>query len=528
LKTIKDLFIPFIILTLAGAFGIYFRPLMIIDETRYIGVAWEMWDSGNFLVPHLNGVPYDHKFPLLFWLIHLTWAIFGVNSVTPRVIPLLFAIGDIVLTYKIYKELFKSDELGIKLIGYITSAIVLFQFYSSLLMFDVMLSFFALLGIYAMILIAKGRKGGFLLFVLSIFLGVLAKGPVVGAHFFALFLFAFWWVKDNLKQFYLKTIVGGILGLALSALWIVPAIISGGKVYGKGLLLKQSVGRIEHSFAHARPIWWYLPLIPAFSFPWIIYAPLFKSIKSNFKMLISEWGFRFVLIWLIGTFIIFSLISGKQVHYIMPELFALSILITRLLTKYKAKIYRFRVYGVLILFLAILFASIPFIVKGYFAKFINFYTIYLNTVIFAIVGIYFIVKRFTTLKSLITATAISTPIFMFALHSIFIDYLKVQDLTKFSKEIAKLQNSSYTIINDRKYADQFHFLGRLHKPIKVIWGYKNIKAFMQKHPNSAVVTYLDRRKKFDNSAILAKTKFRTKNAVLIDASKFEEFIKSIK
>ena len=212
----------------------------------------------------------------------------------------------------------------------------------------------------------------------------------------------------------------------------------------------------------------------------------------------------------------------------MPELFALSILITRLLTKYKAKIYRFRVYGVLILFLAILFASIPFIVKGYFVKFINIYTIYLNTAIFAIVGIYFIVKRFTTLKSLITATAISTPIFMFALHSIFIDYLKVQDLTKFSKEIAKLQNSGYIIINDRKYADQFHFLGRLHKPIKVIWGYKNIKAFMQKHPKSAVITYLDRRKKFDNSAILVKTKFRTKNALLIDASRFDKFVNSVK
>ncbi len=28
------------------------RPLLPIDETRCVSVAWEMWQSGNFLVPH--------------------------------------------------------------------------------------------------------------------------------------------------------------------------------------------------------------------------------------------------------------------------------------------------------------------------------------------------------------------------------------------------------------------------------------------------------------------------------------------
>jgi 4-amino-4-deoxy-L-arabinose transferase-like glycosyltransferase len=33
------------------------RPLLPVDETRYLSVAWEMWLGGNWLVPHLNGVP---------------------------------------------------------------------------------------------------------------------------------------------------------------------------------------------------------------------------------------------------------------------------------------------------------------------------------------------------------------------------------------------------------------------------------------------------------------------------------------
>ena len=27
------------------------RPLMPVDETRYLAVAWEMWLRGDFLVP---------------------------------------------------------------------------------------------------------------------------------------------------------------------------------------------------------------------------------------------------------------------------------------------------------------------------------------------------------------------------------------------------------------------------------------------------------------------------------------------
>ncbi len=30
---------------------LWLRPLMPVDETRYLGVAWEMWRRGDFLVP---------------------------------------------------------------------------------------------------------------------------------------------------------------------------------------------------------------------------------------------------------------------------------------------------------------------------------------------------------------------------------------------------------------------------------------------------------------------------------------------
>lgn len=64
----------------------FVRPILPVDETRYLTVAWEMWRTGDWRVPHLNGVPYDHKPPLLFWLIQAGWWMGGVSEAWPRLI----------------------------------------------------------------------------------------------------------------------------------------------------------------------------------------------------------------------------------------------------------------------------------------------------------------------------------------------------------------------------------------------------------------------------------------------------------
>jgi hypothetical protein len=53
--------------------GVSIRPPFPIDETRYLTVAWEMYQRNDWVLLHLNGAPYSHKPPLLFWLINLGW-----------------------------------------------------------------------------------------------------------------------------------------------------------------------------------------------------------------------------------------------------------------------------------------------------------------------------------------------------------------------------------------------------------------------------------------------------------------------
>jgi len=69
------------------------RPLLPVDETRYLAVAWEMWRRGDFLVPYLNGAPYSDKPPLFFWLIHAGWWLFGVTEWWPRCVAALVSLA---------------------------------------------------------------------------------------------------------------------------------------------------------------------------------------------------------------------------------------------------------------------------------------------------------------------------------------------------------------------------------------------------------------------------------------------------
>ena len=92
------------------ALALTLRPLLPIVETRYLGVAWEMHLSGDWLVPKLNGAAYSHKPPLLFWLINLGWQVFGVTETWGRLVAPLFGLGSLALTAVLARQLWPSRD----------------------------------------------------------------------------------------------------------------------------------------------------------------------------------------------------------------------------------------------------------------------------------------------------------------------------------------------------------------------------------------------------------------------------------
>src|SRR5581483_2308040 len=59
------------------------------DEARYAEIAREMLARGDWLIPHLNYVPYVEKPPLLYWLTALSFRLFGLSEFAARLTPAL-------------------------------------------------------------------------------------------------------------------------------------------------------------------------------------------------------------------------------------------------------------------------------------------------------------------------------------------------------------------------------------------------------------------------------------------------------
>lgn len=66
------------------------RPLLLPDEGRYVGVARDML-FGDAWVPLLNGLPFFHKPPLMYWLDLAAMSVLGVNPFSARFAPFVGA-----------------------------------------------------------------------------------------------------------------------------------------------------------------------------------------------------------------------------------------------------------------------------------------------------------------------------------------------------------------------------------------------------------------------------------------------------
>ncbi len=321
---------------LLAGLPLFLRPLLPIDETRYMAVAWEMWTRGDFLVPHLNGVPYSDKPPLLFWLVGLGWAVFGVNETWSRLVPAFFSLGSLLLTAALARRLWPDRPALARTAPGILAGCLLWSVFTGMLMFDMLVAFCVLLALLA--LHEAWRAGGGLPRLFwwagagaAMGLGILAKGPVVFLAPLFVAALAGWWGGRRLDWRWWAGLAGAVLLAAAIALaWALPAARAGGAAYGDAILFSQTGDRMVNSFAHRRPVWWYLALLPALLFPWALWPPLWQALR-RLRTRLADPGIRFCLAWTLPAFAAFSAISGKQPHYLLPLLPGFALLAARLL-----------------------------------------------------------------------------------------------------------------------------------------------------------------------------------------------------
>ena len=181
----------FLMWALVVAVALIIRPALPVDETRYLAVAWDMWLEGNYIVPHLNGLPYSHKPPLFFWLMNAGWHIFGVNEWWPRLIAPVFGLGTVYLTITLAGILWPNRKQVAVISPLILFGTLFWAVFTTLVMFDMMVAFFNIAALTAIVSSARtGRRGGFFIAGLMLGLGVLAKGPAIFIHYLPVVLSA--------------------------------------------------------------------------------------------------------------------------------------------------------------------------------------------------------------------------------------------------------------------------------------------------------------------------------------------------
>ena len=318
--------------TAVAVAGVLLRPALPVDETRYLAVAWEMWTSGDWLVPTKNFALYTHKPPLLFWTMNLVWSVTGVSETAARLVGPGFAVLALLLIGRLARVLWPADPAIGARATLALSGMFAFALTGGLTMFDAALAAATVGGMLALVrALGSGRRRDWALVGVALALGGLTKGPVIMLHLGPALVLAPLWARGQaavpLRDGTRGAAVALTVGLALIALWVVPAALSGGPEYREAILWTQSAGRVAGSFAHAKPWWFFAALMPVLLFPWIAVPALWRAAARQ------DWrdpGLRLCLVWVGSALVLFSLISGKQAHYLVPELPAAALIVARL------------------------------------------------------------------------------------------------------------------------------------------------------------------------------------------------------
>lgn len=304
--------------------GVLVRPLLPIDETRYLAVAWEMRLTGDWIVPHLNGAIYGHKPPLLFWLINLVWSVTGVSEVAARLIGPAFGMATIAVTALLAQRLRPGDQAAGGPAALALAGLATFSVFAGLTMFDAMLALATASGALALTY-ARSSRFGWIGFGAAVALGVLAKGPVILLHLLPLAILSPVWAGIAWRRMAAGLGLGLLVAIALVSFWLIPALVLGGADYRTEILWTQSAGRMVESFAHLRPWWFYLPLLPLLLWPWAWSPDVWRGLRTvELKSLAP--------IWAGSALVMFSLLSGKQTHYLLPALPAVALIVGDILS----------------------------------------------------------------------------------------------------------------------------------------------------------------------------------------------------
>lgn len=314
-----------ILLFLAGA--AFFLPALASRdlwqplETRYATVGREMAETGDWLIPRINGEPYQDKPPLFFWISAALWKL-GVGPQCVRVASALAGAATLVVIAAMARLWFSRRAAW--LAAAVLATTPEFGWLGRFGELDVTLTLFTTVAAYGWF--AGGRRVA--LFYLGIGLAVMVKGPPgVLVPLLAVVAGRLAGVAPSSPRAPLHPLWGTLVAVLPAALWLGLALLQAGSGYANELIGKHMLGRVVDSWQHPQPFYFYVNEALWNFLPWLPLA-VPAGIRA-WRRRREEPMSAMLLFWLLLGLVAFSAVSGKRIAYILPLAPAFALLVAR-------------------------------------------------------------------------------------------------------------------------------------------------------------------------------------------------------
>ena len=301
------------------------------DEPRFVLVAKQMVDSGNWLFPHRGQELYPDKPPVFFWLLSLSYLLLGSWRWSFLLPSLLAGMLTLWLVFDLGRRLWDRRTGLWAAVAVLVSVQFAYQFKRAQI--DPVLVAMTTASFYLIarhVLLGPDWRlltGGFFLAGL----GVITKGvgflPLLSL--LPLWLYRHWQFTPMAAR---RTgdawrwCMALLAFFAAIALWLVPVLYLGltsdnpeHRQYLDNILFKQTAQRYANPWHHHEPFWYFAEIIALFWMPFsLAFFWLLKPWREAFKT--GDLKVVFPLVWGVLIVVFFSISSGKRDMYILPAL----------------------------------------------------------------------------------------------------------------------------------------------------------------------------------------------------------------
>ena len=319
------------VLVLAAALALGFDlggyPLFDPDEGRNAEVAREIAATNDYILPHLDGLPYLDKPIVYFAAAAATMEVLGPTEMAARLPAYLFTIATLAIVVVFVRRRWGADAAWLAALALATMPLVMT--YARATIMDSTLSFCTTLAILAF---WDERP---VLAWAAIGLGSITKGPVaILIPLATLIPYALVTGRPVRRLFPLA----GLGAFAVVALPWFLAVSHRIPEFPRYVFVRETFERVTTTrFHRTAPFWYYFPIVPVAAFPWIVpalarcrnwrWAWLARRVNPYAQESI------FLTCWVLGPLLFFTLNQSKLPQYMLPLMPPFALAAARLLTR---------------------------------------------------------------------------------------------------------------------------------------------------------------------------------------------------